>query len=151
MSNLSWFVSESDVVVDDRAFYERLCQLRKKNDWAALVCDWYEDPRKKDYQARSLKVPKAKNADGFPRFTFSVLDGCQVHGYWDTRGGKQLQQVLSLMGAFLGKPPKKAARGLAEFKEDGGDVFALVVDYQRATVAACYQQWIWLEFGAARK
>lgn len=145
MSNYSWFKSESDIHLDDHGLFERLKTLRTKNDWAGLVCDWYEDPKKKDYQSAKLKLPKAKNRDGLPCFTFSVFDGCLIHGYWQTSGVRQLLELLAEMEPFLGPAPKNGRLGRADFVEDGGESFSFIVDYARKTVRIGYYQWTWVE------
>ncbi|MGC4114763.1 MAG: hypothetical protein QM765_09165 [Myxococcales bacterium] len=151
MSNYSWFKTESEVHIDDRRLYEHLQGLRKKNDWAALVCDWYENPRKKDHQSRKLKVPSARSRGGLPRFTFSVFDGCVIHGYWETAGVRQLLALLAEIEPFLGPAAKSGRMGRADFVEDGGESFSFVIDYRRKTIRAGYYRWTWVEPAKAAK
>ncbi|AKQ63703.1 hypothetical protein A176_000615 [Myxococcus hansupus] len=133
MSNLSYFQRERNIHLDDHALRAHLEPFRRKNDWAELVCDWYEDPGPKDYQSAELDVPLKRHADGLPRFTFSVFDGCGMQGYWARPGGKQLRQLLNELGRFVVKRPGRT-QGRADFIDEAGTAYAFVVDYEQGTI-----------------
>ena len=132
MSNLSYFQRERNIHVDDHALRVHLEPLRRKNDWAELVCDWYEDPGPKDYQSAELDVRIKRHADGLPRFSFSVFDGCGM--YWTRPGGRQLLQLLNELGRFMERRPGRTG-GRADFVDEAGTAYAFVVDYAQGTVS----------------
>ncbi len=133
MSNTSYFQRERNIHLDDHALRAHLEPFRRKNDWAELVCDWYEDPGPKDYQSAKLKVPLKRHADGLPRFTFSVFDGCRMEGYWTRPGGRQLLQLLNELGRFVVKRSGRP-HGRAAFIDEAGTAYAFVVDYEQGTI-----------------
>jgi hypothetical protein len=149
MTTMSWFEGEADIGFRDRALYDYLSRVRRKNDWAELICAFYESPRKKRPRAARSKVRVETNADGFPKLTLAVFDGCKIHGYWDTPDVGALGQVLRAMGSFLARPRKNVALGRADFSTDGGEGFVFFVDYDRGRIYAVYTQPVMRDFSTA--
>ncbi len=149
MATYSWFKSEKDIAMRDRELYRYLAPLRKKNDWAALVCDYYDDPRPKPHNRKGLKLPKPEKGK-LPPFTFAVFDGCRIHGYWDTREVGQLKSILRALGAFARAPRRSVRVGYAFFDAEGMRPFGFMVNYwDGGRIIAYYDQPVQIAFDDA--
>jgi hypothetical protein len=130
MGNFSWFVEEQNVWFRDLELYENLAEDREDGTWADLVLSYYDQ---KPYMGDAPVVPKARNEDDFPRFTFAVFDGSRIRGYEESEGVQELRALFERIAPFL-EDPENGRPGFARFHGEGKGDFTIEVRYDKPQI-----------------
>lgn len=147
MPSRSNFVNEKSISVDDHGLRKALGPLAKKNHWAALVVDFYDDAKAAQRSPRkALKGNVKRHPDGLPKLTFAVFDGCVIRHYLDETKKHELGAVLLAIGVHA-KAPRAGVNGVANFCLDGGgDDFWFLLDYEKKAVFMQYEETVTIDF-----